>query len=106
MQIIPTYQATQYKEEIELEGTTYILTFQWNTLNEFWSLGIYTRDLVPVAVGIKIVTQYNLTRQIVQTGMPLGDILCQNIVGGFEKIMRNDMGETNELTYYTEGELA
>lgn len=106
MQIIPSNQATQYREEIDLDGTTYILTFAWNALNEYWSLSIYDRDLNPIVYGIKIVTQFNLTKQIVQSGMPLGDILCQNIVGLFEKIQRNDLGETNELVYYAEGELS
>lgn len=106
MQIIPSKQATQYREEVELNGETFILAFQWNALNEYWSMNIFNRDLEPIVLGVKLVTQYNLTEQLVQSGMPLGDILCQNIVGGFEKIERNDMGETNELVFYAEGELA
>jgi len=106
MQIIPAKQDSQYREDVELDGTTFILIFAWNALNEYWSLGIYDRDLNPIVYGIKIVTQYNLTQQLVQSGMPLGEILCQNIVGLFEKIQRNDMGQTNELVYYAEGELS
>jgi len=105
MQIIPSKQNSQYREDIELDGTNFILIFSWNALNEFWSVGIYDGDLNPIVLGIKIVTQFNLTQQLVQVNMPLGDILCQNIVGFFEKIERNDMGQTNELIYYAEGEL-
>lgn len=105
MQIIPAKQDTQYREEIELDGTSFILIFAWNALNEYWTFSIYDRDLNPIVYGIKIVTQFNLIEQIVQLGMPLGDIFCQNIVGLFQKIQRNDMGLTNELVYYAEGEL-
>lgn len=101
MELIPYQDDTQWREEIELDGTTFILTFMWNALNEYWSMNIFDQDLNPIALGIKVVTQWNLTEQIVQTGMPLGDILCQNIVGGFEKIERYDMGRTNELVYYS-----
>jgi len=104
MQIIPSKQSAQYREEIEIDGVNYIFTFQWNALNEYWSMNIYNTELEPIVLGIKVVTQFNLTQQIVQTGMPLGDILCQNVIGVFEKIQRNDMGETNELVYYEEGE--
>lgn len=105
MQIIPSKQDSQYRQQVDLNGETFILAYQWNALNEYWSLNIFNGSLEPIALGLKIVTQWNLTEQIVQTGMPNGDILCQNIVGGFEKIQRNDMGQTNELVFYAEGEL-
>lgn len=105
MESIPFRNNAQFREEIELDGTSYILAFKWNALNEYWSMNILDRDENPIALGLKIVTQWNITGQIIQTGMPLGDILCQNIVGGFEKIQRYDVGETNELVYYEEGTL-
>lgn len=105
MQLIPSKQATQYRQEVELNNETFILTYAWNALNKYWSLSIYNRDLEPIVLGIKIVTQFNLTEQIVKSGMPLGDILCHNISGTFQKIERNDMGLTNELVFYPEGQL-
>ena len=100
MEIIPFNDDAQWNQEIELNDISYILSFQWNALNEFWSMNIYNIDLEPIALGIKIVTQWNLTEQIVQEGMPHGDILCQNIIGGFERIGRLDIGQTNELVFY------
>lgn len=105
MQIIPSKTDSQYRQQVELNSETFILAYQWNALNEYWSLNIFDGNLAPIALGIKLVTQWNLTEQIVQSGMPNGDILCQNIVGSFEKIQRNDMGQTNELVFYAEGEL-
>ena len=105
MESIPFRESTQFREEIELEGSVFVLAFAWNALNEFWSMNIFDRDLTPIALGLKLVTQWDITGQIIQSGMPLGDILCQNIVGLFQKIQRYDMGKTNELVYYSEGQL-
>lgn len=102
MEIIPFQDNSQWQQQIELDGTTFILTASWNALNEYWSLNIYDQDFNPIVLGIKVVTQFNLTKQVVKEDMPLGQIVCQNIVGGFFKIKRNDMGETNELVYYEE----
>lgn len=100
MQIIPSRQDSQYRQEIELNGTIFVLIMSWNVLKEFWTLSLFTRDLMPIVLGIKVVNQFNLTEQLVQEGMPSGDILCQSIIGSFEKIRRNDLGEFSELIFY------
>ena len=105
MEIIPFKENAQWKQQIELNNETFILSFKWNALNEYWSMNIYDQNESPLVLGIKIVTQFNLTEQLVQSGMPQGDILCQNIIGGFEKIKRNDMGLTNELVFFETGEI-
>ena len=105
MEIIPFKDNAQWKQQIELNNETFILSFKWNALNEYWSMNIYDQNESPLVLGIKIVTQFNLTEQLVQSGMPQGDILCENIIGGFEKIKRNDMGLTNELVFFETGEI-
>lgn len=105
MQLIPTSQSPQYRQEIELESENYFLLFSWNALNEYWSLSLYDKDSNPIALGIKIVTQFNLTKQIVQDGMPLGNIVCQNILGKFTKIERDSIGTDTELVFYPSEEL-
>lgn len=102
MEFIPFQDRSQWRQDIELNGVNFILTFSWNVFNEFWSMNIYDIDLNPIVLGIKIVTQWNLTEQIVQDNMPINDIICQNIVGEFQKIERYDMGRTNELVYLNE----
>src|SRR5690606_7091108 len=99
MQIIPSKNDSNYRQQVELNGETFILFYKWNALNQFWSLSIYDSNSNPIVTGIKIVTQFNLTEQLIRLGMPLGDIICQNIIGGFERIQRNDLGETNELIF-------
>jgi hypothetical protein len=104
MQIIPFKEPAQWQEQIELDNQTFVLSFRWNAMNEYWVMDILTRDLVPIILGIKVVANYNLTAQYVNDGKPTGDIVCQNIIEGEGKIQRLDMGEITELIYYSLGE--
>ena len=104
MQIIPFKEPSQWQEQIELGSQTFILSFGWNAINEYWVMDILTRDLEPIILGIKVVANYDLTAQYVAKGKPSGDIVCENIIGGQGKIQRYDMGEVAELIYYTLGE--
>lgn len=105
MQIIPFKEPAAWQAQITLTGVIFVLSFQWNALNQYWVMSIYDRNAEPVLVGVKVVVNWNLTGQFVTVGMPTGDIVCQNVLGGWEKIMRFDMGEVDELFYYEAGEL-
>jgi len=105
MQIIPANPDGSYTMQIALTGSVFLLDFHWNTLNSFWVMSIYNSNRVPVVLGIKIVPNYNLTKQYVYSSMPLGDILCQNFQNQWGEIGRFDMGKTTELVYYEPGEL-
>lgn len=100
MQIIPFKEPSQWQEQIELGSQTFILSFSWNAMNEYWVMDILTRDLVPIILGIKVVANYDLTAQYVANGKPGGDIVCENIIGGQGKIQRYDIGDVAELIYY------
>ena len=106
MQIIPFKEASQWQEQIELEGVQYIFNFTWNALNEFWTMDIYNRDEEPLILGIKIVPNYPLLQPYTVFGKPAGEIVCQNVVNAPEGIGRFDMSQKFQLVYYNEGELA
>lgn len=105
MQIIQFKEPAAWQEQVTLTGVIFIFYFKWNALNEYWVMNIYDRNSNPILLGIKIVTNYDLTSQFVAAGMPSGDILCQNVLDEWNDIARFDMGETNELFYYEPGEL-
>jgi len=104
MQIIPFNPDGSFTMQIALSGTPFIFNFHWNTLNSFWVMDIYTGNLAPVVIGIKIVPNYNLTGQYVYSSMPPGTIACQNFLNQWGEIGRFDMGSTTELVYYEPGE--
>lgn len=105
MQIIPFKEPGAWQAQIVLTNVTFQLFFKWNALNEYWVMSIYDGNGVPLVLGIKVVTNYDLTAAFVVSGMPAGDIVCQNVLGLWNDIQRFDMGETNELFYYEPGEL-
>lgn len=106
MQIIPFKEASAWQAQISLSGTIYFLYFRWNAMNAYWVMSILDANAVPIIIGIKVVTNYDITLQFAAiTGMPAGDILCQNIIGQWGNIERFDMGQTTELIYYAVGEL-
>jgi hypothetical protein len=105
MQIIPFSEPGSWQMQITLTNVSFLLNFHWNALNEYWLMSIYDNDANPIVVGIKVVTNFDLTAQFPLLGMPSGDIVCQNILDQWEKIQRFDMGQTNELIYYEPGEL-
>lgn len=106
MQIIPFKEPAAWQAQITLTSQIFILQFKWNALNKYWVMSIYNANNVPILLGVKVVTNFNLTAQFAAiTGMPEGDILCQNIIDMWNTIERFDMGETNEIIYYEPGEL-
>lgn len=105
MQIIPFKEAAAWTMQITLTEQIFNLSFIWNALNQYWIMSIFDRNQNPIVYGIKIVTNFDLTAQFVNLNMPLGDIVCQNILDQWDDIKRFDMGETNELIYYEPGEL-
>lgn len=107
MKIIPFKQFAAWQEQISLTDQLFILYFKWNANNEFWVMSIYDLNSLPIILGIKLVSNYNLTKQFSAIpGMPLGDILCQNIIGENVDIGRFDMGQTTELIYYEPNEIS
>ena len=106
MQIIPFKEPAAWQAQINLSSIIYNLFFKWNALNQYWVMSILDRNNQPIALGIKVVTNYDLTAQFSAVlGMPPGDIVCQNIINQWNDIQRFDMGQTNELIYYEVGEL-
>jgi hypothetical protein len=107
MQIIPFKEPAAWTAQITLTSQIFILSFRWNALNQYWVMSIFDSNNLPILLGVKVVTNFNLTAQFdAINGMPQGDIVCQNIIDTWTTIGRFDMGETNEIIYYDPGELA
>jgi hypothetical protein len=105
MQIIPFKEPSQWREQILIDNMIYNIRCKWNALNEYWTMDLLDSSDIPIVVGVKIVANYNLLQQYVMTAKPLGDIVCQSIIGSNEKIGRYDMSRATELIYFIQGEL-
>jgi hypothetical protein len=105
MQILPFKEIAAWQAQFTLTNIIFNLYFKWNALNKYWVMSIYDSNNNPVLLGVKVVTNYDLTSQFIVSGKPMGDIVCQNIIEGWFDIGRFDMGETNELIYYEPNEI-
>lgn len=106
MQIIPFKEPAAFQQQITLSSVIFLIYFRWNAMNQYWVMSIYDRNDQPILLGVKVVTNFNLTAQFeALAGMPVGDILCQNLLGLWDTIQRFDMGQTTEIIYYANGEL-
>ena len=105
MLVIPFREQSFFREQIQLTGVLYFLTFNWNALNEFWSMEIADSNEVTLIAGIKIVPDYPLLAAFSVPGQPSGEIVCQNVVNAPPVINRFDMSQKFELVYYEPLEL-
>lgn len=105
MQLLPYRENSQWQMQVTLTEVGYTLEFEWNAINQYWVMAIYDSSDNPIVTGLKIVNNYDITSEIVATGMPLGNILCQSIVDNWENLQRLDLGTQSALVYYEPNEI-
>lgn len=105
MFIIPFKEPAAWTSQMTLTMVNFFLYFRWNAINQYWVMNIYNANNVPILLGIKVVTNWNLTGPFTVIGQPAGDIVCQDIVGNWLDITRFSMGQDQELIYYEPGQL-
>lgn len=100
MLAIPFREQSFFRQQIQLTGVLYFLTFTWNALNQYWVMDIANSNEVPLISGIKIVQDYPLLAAYTVDGMPPGEIICQNVVNSPDEIKRFSMSQNFVLVYY------
>ncbi len=63
-----------YDITIPLDGTVYILRFDYNTVEDYWYLSILDADEVYLISSIKLVPNYSLLDDYVVANMPTGNL--------------------------------
>lgn len=58
-----------------LGGTDYILRFDYHQRADRWFLGLYTADLVPIRVGMKVVCAWDILRTCALSSRPPGKLV-------------------------------
>jgi hypothetical protein len=78
-QIIPTADDPHYTQLTTLEGTTFLLAFDYSQTQDVWYLSMSTVDGELLCAGLKIVCIWPLTRTVADDRMPQGEILCTSL---------------------------
>jgi len=77
--IIPMEEAptlANFYLQVALDGTTYQLTFTYNSRSEHYFMSIDDASGNNIRAGIKVVINWPLLRTIVTSGRPLGELIA------------------------------
>ncbi len=107
-QVIPTLDdgSANYTMRVRLDGRDFNLRMLWNEREERWYLDIKTDADVPLAMGIKIITNRPLTRfYLYDKRLPQGLLMAHDLTndGSPPGIYDLAPGKRVELTYHPLG---
>jgi hypothetical protein len=94
-----------FSEEVILDNVPYILVFKFNTLGEYWTVAFYDRNSQVLISGIKLVLAYELLSQHRGRGLPPGELFVIDTTEDFDRVTRNNLGDSLSLIYVEENEV-
>lgn len=98
--IIPTRgDLGAYFFQIELDRIVFTLAFQFNQREGFWYFNILDIDGVPVRTGIKVISNFPLTRLITIQSRPPGEIIALDTTGQGVEATLESLGSEVLLAY-------
>lgn len=105
--LIPTPSGAPYSSsKVRLEGRDFVLQLAWNQRQGRWHLSILDEESTPLAMGLKLVANWPLTRAYKwDPRLPPGDFRAMSLTGdrsppGFDEL---GIGKRCELTYFESG---
>ena len=104
MVIIPMFTDSCFSQDIVLDAISYHFRFYWNTRGLFWAFDVYDRDLNALALGLKIVNNYELFYNHPDRGLPPGKMLVIDLRGTDFEITFEDFTNGNCRLIYVETE--
>ncbi len=106
MQIIPFKNFASFDMELTLDSVPYIIKFNWNSRYEFWTISFYDREENVLVTGIKIVINYELISQLVDKGLPPGQLYAVRENGSHDRLTQDEFFNSDAfLIYVTEAEI-
>lgn len=91
-----------WKERVTLSGRDYILRGDYLEREQRWYLSFYTVGEEPLALGIKLVSNWPLLRGYTDNRLPKGEIMAVDTVLGGEPPVFEDLGRRVNLIYFPE----
>lgn len=74
-QLVPTYtDTTHYSEQVTLDGSPYVLTFDFNQREAAWYVSVGLPDGTRIYDGLKLVCNWPLMHKCSDPNRPPGDL--------------------------------
>lgn len=105
---IPFDQETgdsSFTEIVNLEGSEYVLEFDWNDRVGYWFFALRTEGGELIVSGKRVVTAWPLLKGVPATNRPPGELFAVDFFGEKEAPGFEDLGNRVGLFYYTAEEL-
>jgi len=91
--LIPTRtDVPAWSEQVQILGVNLELAMCWNGRGKFWSLSVSTQQGEPIALGIRVVADYDLWAQLQDARLPRGSLYALDTSGRGEPPGRADLG--------------
>ena len=88
-----------YNERVDLEGTTYIFKFRFNSRWQTWIMDILTADEDNILVGVPIHVNLPLISKIRDERLPQGFLFAINIENTYQDPTEDNFGQNVLLLY-------
>ena len=95
-----------YTFQCTLDNLVYNFEVRWNTDWSYWTFDMLTLTNAPLLYGIKILLSYPLIRRFFIPALPGGEIMAVDTTNTLERVGRNDLGNSVQLVYFTNKDLA
>ena len=88
-----------YRMQVDLDGETFTLDFQFNEREGAWYFDLADEARSPIRSGIKVVTGFSLTRLIRDLRRPKGEMVAVDTTGQRREALLDTLGSEVVLTY-------
>lgn len=95
----------RYAFDVELDESTFTLSFEWNDRDAGWYMSILTSEGVPLLSGRRIVVGYPLISIHRDPRLPAGTLVAIDTSSKGEDPGLADLGDRVKLLYVTRAEL-
>ena len=105
---VPTSADAHYQQVTNLEGTDYILTFDYNQRESCYYLSIATNNGDDLVVGIKLVANWPLLHKWADSRLPPGELVLianTNLTDPAPGLAQIGVGQDFTLVYYSSSQL-
>ena len=98
-QTIPTRTDPRYSIEVELDGTNFVLEFEWNDRAASWFLDVRDEARVLLLAGVRVVVGFPLIARYRDPKLPKGDLSAVDTSGLDLDPALEDLGDRVLLIY-------
>jgi len=92
-----------YRYRVDLDNTTYVFSFKWNTRSERWQITIYASDGETVLISVPLTANADLLTRFRDKNLPKGRLFCIDTTGQWLEPTNESLGETHLLIYEEAG---